>query len=374
MQGFGMGRYRPPDADPTQQSFNQGRHPLGVRARKLDQGILIVRFELPFNVWCAGCNNHIGQGVRYNAEKSHVGDYYSTKIWAFRCKCHLCSSWFEIRTDPKNARYVIHEGARQQHQDWDPEENGGHPIYDDSSAKDKPVDAFSQLEKRESDRDKAIRLTERVLELEEHNEARWSDPYTLNAKLRDTFRKEKRVRTAKIIRDLELKKRIGWREDAVLVNDDDNDANKADGARQQQQQQARKGDGQTASATATSSQRWKSEQLAMQEQKLKSGQAALEYQRLTSTGLSLAKRSDGRSSSATAPSSGKTRSSTSSSKLGASHAKRSAAKPPPSSQPASGSGRAKSTAVEKLRQKLIANTRKKQDPFLQQIQHHAARR
>jgi hypothetical protein len=30
-----------------------------------------------------------------------VGNYYSTPIYAFRCKCHLCSGWFEFRTDPQ---------------------------------------------------------------------------------------------------------------------------------------------------------------------------------------------------------------------------------------------------------------------------------
>ena len=47
------------------------------------------------------CNNHIGMGVRYNAEKKKIGNYYSTPIYSFRCKCHLCSGWFEIQTDPK---------------------------------------------------------------------------------------------------------------------------------------------------------------------------------------------------------------------------------------------------------------------------------
>lgn len=28
-----------------------GKHALGDRARKLDQGVLITRFELPYNVW-----------------------------------------------------------------------------------------------------------------------------------------------------------------------------------------------------------------------------------------------------------------------------------------------------------------------------------
>lgn len=98
-----VGRYRPADQDPSKESFNSraGRHPLGSRARKLHQGILVVRFELPFNIWCNACQNHIGQGVRYNAEKKQVGSYYTTPIWSFRCKCHLCKNWFEIRTDPQ---------------------------------------------------------------------------------------------------------------------------------------------------------------------------------------------------------------------------------------------------------------------------------
>ena len=48
-----------------------------------------------------GCNNHIGMGVRYNAEKKKIGNYFSTPIYSFRCKCHLCDNWFTIETDPK---------------------------------------------------------------------------------------------------------------------------------------------------------------------------------------------------------------------------------------------------------------------------------
>ena len=69
MQGFNMGRYYPPTYDPAKNpTLNSitGSHALGKRARKLGDGILIVRFELPFNVWCGGCEQHIGQGVRYS--------------------------------------------------------------------------------------------------------------------------------------------------------------------------------------------------------------------------------------------------------------------------------------------------------------------
>ncbi|EPQ27466.1 uncharacterized protein PFL1_05004 [Pseudozyma flocculosa PF-1] len=350
MQGFGMGRYRPPDADPTKQSFNQGRHPLGVRARKIDQGILVVRFELPFNIWCAGCDNHIGQGVRYNAEKRHVGDYYSTKIWAFRCKCHLCSKWFEIRTDPKNARYIVQEGARQQNQEWDPEENGGHPIYDESAAAgpSKPLDAFSQLEKRESDRDKALRLTDRVLELEEHSEARWSDPYTLNAKLRSSFRKDKRVRTDKLIRDLELKERIGWREDAVLADDHTPSSTTPRDP---------------ANGRLEAGAQWQDARLAMQAERLGRGAKALEGP-APSTARSGGQRQSTSSLGKASPSSSSSRKTSTASKP----------RKTASSAAAGTNAKAKASAVEALRRQLIANTRKKQDPFLQQLDRHVAQR
>ena len=60
----------------------------------------VSRFEMPYNIWCEGCNNHVAMGVRYNAEKSKIGMYYTTPIYKFRMKCHLCDNHFEIKTDP----------------------------------------------------------------------------------------------------------------------------------------------------------------------------------------------------------------------------------------------------------------------------------
>lgn len=62
-------------------------------------------------------------GVRYNAEKKKVDMYYSTPIYEFRMKCHLCDQYFEIRTDPANSDYVIISGARRKEQRWDMGEN-----------------------------------------------------------------------------------------------------------------------------------------------------------------------------------------------------------------------------------------------------------
>ena len=63
----GQNMYYPPDYDPGKGGLNksQGTHALRERARKLHLGILIIRFEMPYNIWCEGCGNHIGMGVRY---------------------------------------------------------------------------------------------------------------------------------------------------------------------------------------------------------------------------------------------------------------------------------------------------------------------
>lgn len=98
----GTNLYYPPDYDPRVGGLNKflGTHALRERARKIHMGILIIRFEMPYNIWCDGCGNHIGMGVRYNAEKKKIGMYYSTPVYQFRMKCHLCDNHFEIKTDP----------------------------------------------------------------------------------------------------------------------------------------------------------------------------------------------------------------------------------------------------------------------------------
>lgn len=105
----GTNKYYPPDYDPKAGGLNkwQGTHALRERARKIHMGIIIIRFEMPYNIWCEGCNNHIGMGVRYNAEKTKVGMYYSTPVYQFKMKCHLCDNHFVIKTDPAVSSYFL---------------------------------------------------------------------------------------------------------------------------------------------------------------------------------------------------------------------------------------------------------------------------
>ncbi|WVQ66126.1 uncharacterized protein L199_004304 [Kwoniella botswanensis] len=228
----GLNRYIPPDYDPRKTSTlnkHQGKkHALGVRAKDIDKGILVVRFELPFNIWCGTCNAHIGAGVRYNARKQKVGNYFSTPIFGFRCKCHLCDGWFEIRTDPKNAAYVVHEGARKKDEDWDPVENGGFAVHDTEapSASEPPADPFAGVEKTIDQQKWAKRGTSRLTELTKSSDRINSDPYLVSSALRRKFREEKKILLEKQVKDEGIKEKYGLNDDMIHLQDQDQDEDK----------------------------------------------------------------------------------------------------------------------------------------------------
>ncbi|RCH84170.1 hypothetical protein CU098_001963, partial [Rhizopus stolonifer] len=169
-----------------------GKHALGDRARKLDQGILIVRFELPFNIWCTGCDNHIGQGVRYNAEKKRIGNYYSTPILQFRMRCHLCSNWIEIHTDPKNTQYVVVSGARKKVEEWNEEDTEVIKLQDEQVKEKLENDPMYRLEHGIADKKTLENATPHLTQLQNLNQSQWADPYTKSQQLRKRLREEKK--------------------------------------------------------------------------------------------------------------------------------------------------------------------------------------
>ncbi|XP_055918110.1 coiled-coil domain-containing protein 130 homolog [Eupeodes corollae] len=190
----GQNKYYPPDYDPKRGGLNKflGTHALRERARKLHVGILIIRFEMPYNIWCEGCNNHIGMGVRYNAEKKKVGMYYSTPVYQFRMKCHLCDNHFEIKTDPGNLDYVIISGARRQENRWDPLQNEQVVPETKEVQKrlfDDPMYKLEHLAKDIKSGEDAKPVLEKLFE---RNENVWDDCYEANSKLRAEFRKQKK--------------------------------------------------------------------------------------------------------------------------------------------------------------------------------------
>lgn len=203
-----VNKYYPPDWTPEQGSLDRyhGQHPLRERARKLNQGILIIRFEMPYNIWCGGCGIHIGMGVRYNAEKKKVGNYYTTPIYRFRMKCHLCDNHFEIETDPKNCDYVIVTGARRKEERWDPSATETVELTDREDAKKMATDPMFKLEHGVKDQQKSKAVQPTLGQLQEVQSV-WKDDYSLNQLLRKKFREQKHELKAQEMKDNELKER-----------------------------------------------------------------------------------------------------------------------------------------------------------------------
>lgn len=191
----GTNKYYPPDFDPAKHGSLNGyhkTHALRERARKLSQGILIIRFEMPYNIWCDGCKNHIGMGVRYNAEKKKVGNYYTTPIYRFRMKCHLCVNYIEMQTDPQSCDYVIVSGASRKEERWDMAENEQILTTERAEKEKLETDAMFKLDHGGKDKEKLKRALPSLSEIQDHQSG-WKDDFQLNSSLRRKFRTEKKV-------------------------------------------------------------------------------------------------------------------------------------------------------------------------------------
>lgn len=192
--------YYPPEWTPEKGSLDKfhGRHPLGYRARKISKGILIVRFEMPFNIWCLGCHRHIGMGVRFNAEKKAVGHYFTTKIYSFRMCCPSCSQTIEIRTDPEHRDYAVVAGGRRKNENWEtgPEINGAVKVLMDEREKvAAKSDILLNLERKEDDRQKGLADKKALCAIMEHEAGR-EDAFLLNRLARDKNREARNEQAA----------------------------------------------------------------------------------------------------------------------------------------------------------------------------------
>ena len=219
-----MGRYVPPEHEGTT-SANKlaGKHALGSRARKAGQGILTVRFEMPFPIWCTTCPKPtiIGQGVRFNAEKKKVGNYHTTPILSFRMKHVACGGWIEIRTDPKNTAYVVTEGAKKRDTGEDKVQEGEIRIMTEEERARLENDAFARLEGKVEDKQRTVNDKSRIEELYNAKERDWDDPGQANKRLRNAFRVERKEREQNGKKTDALRDRMSLGIDLLEENEDD---------------------------------------------------------------------------------------------------------------------------------------------------------
>ena len=215
MQGFNMGRYRPPEALDasltTEKSDRKSRLSTWEKPKQPT-----IRFETPCAIWCTTCPDTsseqlIGQGRRFNAFKKSVGKYHSTTIWSFRFKHIPCGGWIEVRTDPKGAAadegkkgagWVVAEGAKKRDYGDDEEDDSGtltiRPADREGGLteerKRQREDAFELVEGRAAKKTELQDGSKRIKELRSVRERDWRDPDAANKRARDLFRVGRRDR------------------------------------------------------------------------------------------------------------------------------------------------------------------------------------
>ncbi|XP_030741370.1 probable splicing factor YJU2B [Echinops telfairi] len=180
----------------------------------------MCRFEMPYNIWCDGCKNHIGMGVRYNAEKKKVGNYYTTPIYRFRMKCHLCVNHIEMQTDPANCDYVIVSGAQRKEERWDMEDNEQVLTTEHEKKQKLETDAMFRLEHGQADRGTLKKALPTLSHIQEAQSA-WKDDFALNSMLRRHFREKKKAIQEEEERDQALQAKASLSIPLVPETEDD---------------------------------------------------------------------------------------------------------------------------------------------------------
>lgn len=226
-----MGRYVPPDQEGLVGASGNALHRGKANKHRLRHGAagLVVRFEMPFAVWCATCPapTLIGQGVRFNAEKRAAGRYHTTPVWSFRLRHPPCGGEIEMRTDPRNADFVVVSGARRrdlgsrggaggEDEEADslvPDDltgvgAGGFVIATERERAEQRETAFGRLEKTIADRERAEAAGRRIRELQDVADRHWDDPHAQNQRLRRAFRAGRHAREKEAARAEELKDRM----------------------------------------------------------------------------------------------------------------------------------------------------------------------
>jgi len=147
---------------------------------------------MPWDVFCLSCGGHLAKASRYNAEKKHDGNYFSTKIWTFKFKCHLCSGEIVLKTDPENRDYACIVGCKRKTKEWDAEEVSGVKLLGEEEQDGIRSDPFKRLEHAQKDQN-AARAKDPVLQqMINFSDSINKDTFALNYKLRKTLREEKK--------------------------------------------------------------------------------------------------------------------------------------------------------------------------------------
>ena len=178
--------YFPPEYDGR---VHGGLSKFNTGSRGNNQAMLkgIIRFELPLDGVCVGCQAYIKRGSRFNAKKEKAGMYFTTTIWSFHMKCELCRHDFVIKTDPQNDTYSYTSGIRLKVVTDSPVQ------LDESREKAASgKDPISNLQRDVENRRKVLTEKERIESLIAMSDRNSKLDYDVNRALRAANRAQKR--------------------------------------------------------------------------------------------------------------------------------------------------------------------------------------
>jgi len=194
--------YHPPEWDP--QKISRDAYQGSNGANQYEQKG-VIRFEMPFNVRCLGCQKMIGQGVRFNAKKDQDGFYHTTKIWKFTMTCHLCHHELIITTDPKNTEYALTQGLVRYCMDYNAEDAGTVELMSADERAKIAADPFTNLEYKKKKEQKAAEDKPIIAALHQMADDRWDRDYEANRALRRNFRGQKKdIKAQEVQRELDV--------------------------------------------------------------------------------------------------------------------------------------------------------------------------
>jgi coiled-coil domain-containing protein 130 len=226
MQGFNMGRYMPPASlDPSLSSDRVGGfNKQNDQRPRAPDGSIVVRFEMPFKIWCSGCSPEsvIDQGSRFNATKKQIGKFFTTPRYEFKMKHADCGKSITIQTDPMGQTYKVIDGGRRADWDFKSLEEGGD--VGEALDLDDPKDGFAIQEAaryRERKNDPVV-SDKRINELLKANE-KYDNPYALNSQARKRFREGRWQRTKAQEEAEALGKRFALPFEVLAITQEDKD-------------------------------------------------------------------------------------------------------------------------------------------------------
>jgi len=162
-----LNKYIPPDFDPSKIPRSKKKDGAKTQSK--------IRMMLPMSICCNTCGNYITKGTKFNARKEDaIGEeYLGLKVFRFYFRCSRCSAEIAMKTDPKNADYVVEAGAKRNFEPWR-EKDAVQAENDAEREREEAGDTMKQLENRTKESKREMDITAALDEMRSLN-ARQAD-------------------------------------------------------------------------------------------------------------------------------------------------------------------------------------------------------